>query len=92
MSTCRLSLADEGKVAEFSNQRGVDATEHGSIFFLLNPRLLREAGIYYHGVPWKFGGNQCAESKGDNIPLKYLPSRGKIFLELITDVMSLPEL
>ena len=81
----RLYTTCSGIIVKFTIKKAINATEYASIDSLLNPHLLREAGVYVHDVAWKFGGKQCIEKNGVSIPLKYLPSRGKMFLDPLYD-------
>ena len=54
VDTHRFHFTEERKFATFSMQRDADATECSNVDSLMNPHLLREAGIHDHNVPRKF--------------------------------------
>ena len=78
---CRLCRIVSGDLVKLNIKRCLDATEIESLDTLLNLNLFWEAEVYAHDILWKFGGKQCIEKDGITIPLKYLPCKGKLFIE-----------
>ena len=75
---------------KFTMCRGQNATNFDGIDSLLNPNLLREAGVFVHDMPSHFGGKQCIEKNNVSIPLFYLPSKGKLCLNPVEDAVTSP--
>ena len=79
----RLYNDIDRNMIKFTIQRGLDTKNYRNINTLLNPNFMREVGIFMHNVLQKFSRKKYIERNKIQIPLKYIPSKGKIYLDSI---------